>query len=95
MSFFAGTVSFSRFKVSGGSPKRLDDALLDKLRANAIGKHRSARNDHVDVGWVGGRHLLDRQFDVDKNVVLDCLHFGFRIDHRQPTSTIQEKSVKI
>ena len=80
MSFLAGTVSFSRFKVSGGSPKRLDDALLDKLRTNAIGKHRSTRSDHVDVGWVGGRHLLDRQFDVEKNVVLDCLHFGFRID---------------
>lgn len=80
MSFYSGTVSYSRFEVVGGSPKRLDDALLDKLRTHAVGKQRVMRSDGVEVGWIGGRHLLDRQFDVEKNVVLDCLHFGFRID---------------
>ncbi len=80
MSFLSGTVSFSRFQIVGGSPKRLDDALIDKLRAHAIGRQRLATPDHVEVGWIGGRHLLDLTFDVDKNIVLDCLHFGFRID---------------
>jgi len=80
MAFLSGTVSFSRFKVVGGAPKRLDEKLLDKIRADAIGMQRFMRADHEEVGWIGGRHLLDREFDVEKNVLLECLHFGMRID---------------
>jgi len=80
MPFLAGSVGFCRFQIVGGSPKRLDDALLDKLRAHVIGADKAARGDGVEVGWVGGRHILDRDFDDEKNVILDCLHFGMRID---------------
>jgi len=80
MAFLSGTVSFSRFKVVGGAPKRLDEKLLDRIRADAIGTQRFMRADHEEVGWIGGRHLLDREFDVEKNVLLECLHFGMRID---------------
>lgn len=80
MPFLGGPVSFSRYHVAGGSPKRLEDALLDKLRAHVIGSNRSARSTGEDVGWIGGRHVLDREFDIEKNVILDCLHFAMRID---------------
>lgn len=79
MPFLHGSLSFSRFRVVGGSPKRLDDNLLDKFRGHVIGKGK-ARSDGEEVGWLGGRHLLDREFDTDKNVILDCLHFGLRVD---------------
>ncbi len=80
MAFLSGKVSFSRFRVAGGSPRRLDEHLLDKLREHKIGSSRVASPTHEDVGWIGGRHLLDREFDIDKNVVLDCLHLGMRHD---------------
>jgi len=80
MGFLGGSVSFSRFRVVGGSPKRLDDNLLDKFREHAIGKQRVMRSDREEIGWIGGRHLLDREFSVEKNVILECLHFGMRID---------------
>lgn len=80
MAFLSGKVSFARFKVSGGGPKRLDDQLLDKLRGHAIGTHKFVRSDNEEVGWLGGRHLLDRDFDLEKNVLLDFLHFGLRLD---------------
>ena len=80
MAFLSGTVSFSRFHVVGGSPKRLDDNLLDKFRKNKIGAQRVMRADREEVGWIGGRHLLDRDFEIEKNVLLDCLHFGMRVD---------------
>jgi hypothetical protein len=80
MGFLSGSVSFSRFSVIGGSPKRLDDNLMDKFRAHAIGKQKVMRSDREETGWIGGRHLLDREFGVEKNVILDCLHFGLRID---------------
>ncbi len=80
MAFLSGKVSFSRFRVAGGSPRRLDEHLLDKLRENKIGSTRVASPTDEDVGWIGGRHLLDREFDIDKNVLLDCLHLGLRHD---------------
>ncbi len=80
MSFLSGTVSFSRFHVLGGSPKRLDENLLEKFRANAIGRQHIMTADNEEVGWLGGRHLLDLEFDIEKNIILDSLHFGMRID---------------
>ena len=80
MAFLFGSVSFSRFKIVGGAPKRLDDALLDKLRHHAIGAQRSVRPDHEEIGWLGGRHLLDRDFALEKNILVECLHFALRID---------------
>lgn len=80
MALLSGTVSFSRFHVVGGSPKRLDENLLEKFRNHRIGQQRIMRADHEDVGWIGGRHILDAEFDIERNVRLDCLHFGMRID---------------
>ena len=95
MAFLSGSVSFSRFEVVGGSPKRLDEQLLDKLRSKVIGKQRVQRPDHVEIGWVGGRHLLDRQFDVEKNILLECLHFGFRIDSASPPADLMRAYVEM
>ncbi len=80
MALLSGTVSFSRFHVVGGSPKRLDDNLLEKFRNHRIGRQRIMRADHEDVGWIGGRHILDAEFGIERNVRLDCLHLGMRID---------------
>ncbi len=80
MAFLSGTVSFSRLSVVGGSPKRLDQRLLDKLKNRLVGGKGAARAGDEEVGWIGGRHLLDREFDTDKNIILECLHFGMRID---------------
>jgi hypothetical protein len=95
MSLIAGPVSFSRFRVAGGSPKRLDDALLEKLRGRLVGARRDARPDGRDTGWIGGRHLLDREFDIEKNVILDCLHFGLRIDGSQIPSELMYAYVQM
>ncbi len=80
MPFLSGTVSFSRFRIAGGGPRRLDENLLEKFREHRIGTDRVMRSDNVEAGWIGGRHLLDIDFDVEKNVLLDCLHIGMRVD---------------
>jgi len=84
MAFISGQVSFSRFRVKGGAPKRLDDNLLEKLREHRIGSQRVLTADREESGWIGGRHLLDNDFDLEKNILLDCLHLGMRIDSHKP-----------
>lgn len=76
----SGTIGFSRFAISGGAPKRLDQALIDKFIEHRIGKQRVQRSDGAEAGWVGGDHILDLDFDLAKNVIGDAVHVGVRID---------------
>lgn len=84
MAFLNGSVSYARFRVHGGGPKRLDEHLLEKIREHRIGSDKILHSDLEESGWIGGRHLLDIDFDLEKNVLLDCLHFGLRIDAHKP-----------
>jgi hypothetical protein len=80
MGFFTGRVTFLRFKVVGAKPKMFSEEHLERLASRAAGKSRIATADGVDVGWTAGEHVLDTDFQLDKNIVNDCLHFEMRID---------------
>ncbi len=80
MGLLFGNATFTRFQIVGGAPRRLDDNLLEKFREHRIGTGRVMRANHEEVGWIGGRHLFDRDFDLEKNVILDTVHVGMRID---------------
>ncbi|RUL88807.1 hypothetical protein [Tautonia sociabilis] len=81
MGFLNGRVSYMRFRVGGESPLPIDEELLEKVSAHAIGRHGDADpTDGVHFGWSGGNHVLDMTFDLGKNLVNDALHLGLRID---------------
>lgn len=95
MGFLSGAASFSRFEVVGGAPKRLDQAVIEKLSEHVIGSQREKRTDGIEVGWVGGSHVLDRTLDLGKNVLGDALHFGFRIDTAKVPPEIMRAYVRM
>src|ERR1700733_7144431 len=80
MGFFTGRVTFARFRVNGPAPGMFGEEHLERLRAHTIGKQRLASSDGVEVGWAGGEHILDTDFDLAKNIVNDTLHFSMRVD---------------
>jgi hypothetical protein len=80
MGFCSGRVTLIRFRVQGANPKSFRPEHLERLKAHAIGKQRTASADGVEAGWTGGGHLLDTAFDLEKNVVNDTLHFALRLD---------------
>jgi len=80
MGFFAGRVSCLRFKVSGGAPRTFDQEHLDRLSDRQAGRQRLASADGVEVGWTAGDHILDTEFNLEKNIINDTLHFELRID---------------
>ena len=80
MGFFSGRVTFSRFRVKGRAPGIFREEHLDRLRAHTIGKQRIASSDGVEVGWNAGEHILDKNFDLAKNIVNDTLHFSLQVD---------------
>jgi hypothetical protein len=80
MGFFSGRVTFSRFRVIGRSPGTFGSEHLERLERNAIGKQRIASGDGIEAGWIGGDHILDTSFTLEKNIVEDALQFGLRVD---------------
>src|SRR3954471_23222553 len=80
MGFFSGRVTLARYRVKGCPPKTFGTEHLERLRALAVGKQRTASSDGVEAGWCAGGHLLDTTFGLEKNVVNDTLHFALRLD---------------
>ena len=81
MGFLSGRVTFTRYRVGGGSPLPFGDDILELARRHLIGQHGAAETaDGISTGWAGGDHVLDLTLDLGKNVVNDALHLAIRID---------------
>ena len=81
--FLSGRCSFQRMKVSE-SPKMFGQEHLNALDERKAGRQRIASADGIECGWSAGRHMLDTDFQLAKNIINDCLVFDFRIDSDLP-----------
>ncbi len=95
MAFLSGSVTFERFRVTGKIPKVFGEDQLAVLQKNAIGKFQTASEDNIHIGFLAGDHLLDTQFDFDKNIIGDSLHCGIRIDTNQVPSAMKKAWLQI
>lgn len=80
MGFLAGRMTFERLQVQGASPLPFGDEHMQVLEKFAIGQIEAASAEAPVVGYLGGRHLFDLNFDLEKNVINDALHASIRID---------------
>lgn len=80
MGFFSGRVTCLRFQVAGEAPRSFSEEHIDRLADRMAGRQRLASADGVEVGWSAGDHILDTDFNLEKNIINDTLHFELRID---------------
>lgn len=81
MGFVNGRVTYVRYRVGGEGPLPFGEEVLSQVEAHAIGKHGLGdAADGVTFGWAGGNHVLDVNFDAEKNFLNDALHLSIRID---------------
>jgi hypothetical protein len=73
-------VTALRFKVNGKAPRLFDEEHLDRLKDRAAGRQRIASADGIETGWTAGDHILDTDFNLEKNIINDALHFELRVD---------------
>jgi len=69
-----------RFTVTGDQPKSIDQSLLDALAQHKLAPDEDGVPAEIEYGWCGGRHVLDGQFDFERNVYNDALSFALRVD---------------
>ena len=81
MAFLSGSVSFERFRVTGKTPKQFGDDQIEILQKHAIGKIQTASEENIHVGFLGGSHLLDTEFDLEKNIVPKMKRWNYGDPH--------------
>jgi len=90
MGFLNGSIGFERFRVEGPKLKQFGPKQIEILRRFAIGKIIGEAPEESLVGFLAGDHLFDQDFELDKNVVDDHLHCGWRIDTNKVPSALRK-----
>ncbi|HWB14347.1 MAG TPA: hypothetical protein VG826_34295 [Pirellulales bacterium] len=80
MGFFAGRVSFDRFRVESPDLRKLSEKHVELLSQFSVAHAGAPSLGETKVGFTAGGHLLDADFGLEKNVFGDVLHCGVRID---------------
>jgi hypothetical protein len=80
MGFLSGPITFECFRINGAPPDHFGTQHVEILKRFAISQTETSSLDQAAVGFLAGGHLLDLDFDLEKNVIGDALHCGVRID---------------
>lgn len=95
MGFLSGSVTFQRYRILEDPTDAFGEAHLKKLEKFRIGAFETNLFEKPNVGFSGGVHLLDTEFNFEKNVLGDALHFGVRVDSCQIPSSIKKAWMQI
>ena len=90
MGFLSGPVTLECFRVDGEQPRQFGPEHVKTLKKFAIGQLETSSTDQADVGFLAGRHLLDLDFDLEKNVIGEALHCAVRIDTNQIPAAVRK-----
>lgn len=80
MGFLGGSVTFERFRIVKDPTNEFGDEHLEILQQNRISGSKADLHEQASIGFTGGGHLLDTEFDREKNIIGSAMHFGIRID---------------
>ncbi|MCO8121696.1 hypothetical protein NHH03_08110 [Stieleria sp. TO1_6] len=83
MPFLRGNLGFQRFSVAGFEADQFADEHIEILAQHAAGNFETGSTENVQIGFLGGEHLFDQEFELSKNVINDAVHCSVRIDTNQ------------
>lgn len=89
MPFLRGSLGFERFSVAGFESSQFGDEHIEVLSQHAAGKFQTSSTENIHVGFIGGDHLFDQDFDLNKNLINDAVHCSVRIDTNQIPASIR------
>lgn len=95
MPFLSGSLSFERFRVENFKSASFDQEHVDLMQQYAAGRVETDSAENVHTGFLGGAHLFDQDFDLEKNVINGAVHFGIRIDTNQIPAAIKNAWLQI
>jgi hypothetical protein len=88
-------MTFECSRIAGTQPRQFGPEHVEILQKHAIGESKRSSNEQARVGFLAGNHLLDADFDLEKNVFGEALHFAVRIDTNQVPAAIRRAWLQI
>ena len=95
MGFLSGSATFSRFRIDNDPTNVFGQDHLDLLEQNKIQSAGRNLHEQPSIGFLGGAHILDTQFDFEKNIIGEAMHFSIRIDSCQIPGPIKRAWTQI
>ncbi len=95
MGFLSGSMTFECFRIDGAPPRQLGAEHVEILEEFAIDQMEAFSGEGARIGFLAGDHLLDNNFDLEKNVINDALHCAVRIDTNQIPAAIRRAWLQI
>ncbi|NLX95798.1 MAG: hypothetical protein GXY83_06450 [Rhodopirellula sp.] len=95
MGFLSGRMTFETFRIGGEPPRQFGPEHIEILQRFAIDRMETASEEQAIAGFLAGEHLFDLEFDLEKNVLADCLHFAVRIDTNQIPAAVRRAWLQI
>ena len=89
MGFLSGRATFERYWITHDPTPALGVDHIESLKKHKIANTLRAALEQPKVGFLAGAHLLDTKFDLEKNILVDAMHFGVRIDSDQIPSAVR------
>jgi len=83
MGFLSGSATFDRYRISNDPTGVFGKEHLDLLKKGQIKSAGRNLYEKPCVGFLGGAHLFDTEFDFEKNIIGEAMHFAIRIDSGQ------------
>lgn len=90
MPFLGGSLTFERYCVDDFDPHRFNEDHVELLQQKAAGNFETSALENSHIGYLGGSHLLDIDFDLGKNVINEALHCSVRIDTNKIPAAIRK-----
>ena len=77
MGFLSGSATFSRFRISDDPTGVFGEEHLELLSKNKINSNGRNLHEQPCVGFLGGAHILDTQFDFEKNIIGEAMRLAY------------------
>ena len=90
MGFLSGSVTFERYRITDDPTGLFGEEHIGELSNRKINSRGKNLLETPCTGFVGGAHLFDTKFSIEKNVIGEALHFGIRFDSCQIPGPIKQ-----
>ncbi len=81
MGLLKGTLTFSRYRITGGRPANFSAFIDERLKKYAF-RESAAQGDEDNAGWTSLENILDADFKNEGYALGDYLLFSLRIDRK-------------
>ena len=90
MGFLSGSATYECFRINSPQPRQFGPKQIEILEKYAINPKEKLSAEQARAGLLAGDHLFDLEFDLEKNVINDVMHFAMRIDTNQIPAAIRK-----